>query len=189
MTEIDVTAFNVVEDTAGRTNEYVDALSQLSSLVVDAHTTVNGEDPEFILDVLQLGQFICDLKGKLPCGRQYDTLNPSLTEKLLTPQVLCDRQAERKGFAGAGEITSNQIVPLIHRIEAMLLNREQVHVTLGRQVLHCALVNFWEACKLSVVRCDYWHRRVGHLLKLTNINIVLLIASLGRGLCLNLLTI
>ena len=78
---------------------------------------------------------------------------------------------------------------LVHGIETVLLDREEVHVALGRQVLDRPLVNFGEASELSVVRRHYRHGRVGHLLELANVDVVLFLPSLCRAYCLDLFAV
>jgi len=73
-------------------------------------------------------------------------------------------------------------MPLVHWVEAVLLNREQACVALCSQVLNCSLVNFREARELTIYWSHDWHGRVSHLLQLANIDILLIPFPLRRAL-------
>ena len=79
-------------------------------------------------------------------------------------------------------------MPLVNRVEAMLLNREQIDVAFRSQVLNCPLVDFGEACELAIIGRDDGHRRVSNLLQLPDVDVVLVLLSL-RGLLIWLLAV
>lgn len=108
---------------------------------------------------------------------------------LLASEILDHGQAEGEGLARSRQITSDQIVALVHRIEAVLLDREKVQVALCCKSLDRSLVNLRVAGELAIFWRDDWHRRVGHLLELANIDIVLVLFPLCRSWGHNLLSV
>ena len=62
VTEVDVASLDVVEDSATSAHEKVDSAAQGPRLVVDVHTTVDGERIELVLVVLELCQLILNLR-------------------------------------------------------------------------------------------------------------------------------
>lgn len=53
--EVDISSLDVVKNTASRSNQDIDTLSELSSLIIDTNATINCQYFEFVIVVLQLG--------------------------------------------------------------------------------------------------------------------------------------
>ena len=66
------------------------------------------------------------LNCQFTCGGQHDGLNFSASQSLLTAQIFSHGQGETKGFARASQIARNNILSVEDRIEAKLLNGEEV---------------------------------------------------------------
>lgn len=61
--EVDVASLNMIEYTTTGSNKEVHSAAQCSGLVVDVHTTVNGERVELVLVMLQLLELVLHLDG------------------------------------------------------------------------------------------------------------------------------
>jgi hypothetical protein len=57
----------MVEYSSSGAHKEVHTFSELSGLVVNAHTTVDSQRSEFVGVVLNFGKFIRDLQSKLSC--------------------------------------------------------------------------------------------------------------------------
>lgn len=126
ITEVNVAAVDVVEDTTGGTDEDVNTVTKLARLIVDADATINGQNFELVVVMLDLLELATDLQGELSGGSQDDSLDASVTELLVLSKIFNDGKTESEGLAGTGEVTSNNVVSLVDGIEAVLLDGEQV---------------------------------------------------------------
>lgn len=89
----------MVEDTASGTNKNIDSISKLPCLIINAYATINGQNFEFVLTVLEFHHLIGHLKCKFSGWCQDDGLNSSCAQMLLTTEVLGDGKSESKCFA------------------------------------------------------------------------------------------
>ena len=124
--EVNVATLDVVEDAARRANEDVDTVAKLSRLVIDADATINSEYFELVFVVFDFFELSAHLQGQLSRGREDDSLDASLAQVLVLPEVLDDGQTEGERLARASQVARNNIVALVNWIEAVLLDGEQV---------------------------------------------------------------
>jgi len=69
----------------------------------------------------------------------------------LLTEALNNRETEGQGFTGSGQISSNEILIVVNRVETLRLHRKEVLDSTGRQLVHRHLCDLREACK-GVVR-------------------------------------
>lgn len=68
-TEINVASLKMVKDTASSTNEEIDSASEISSLVLDRHSTVDSKSTVFRLMMLQSTEFSRNLNNEITLSR------------------------------------------------------------------------------------------------------------------------
>jgi hypothetical protein len=59
--KVNVTAFDMVKNATSGSNKNVDSTTEFAGLVLDRHTSINGEGVELIGSVLDGGENICNL--------------------------------------------------------------------------------------------------------------------------------
>ena len=65
-------------------------------------------------------------------------------------KVLGNWQAESQSLTAAGQVTCNDILPIVDWIERLFLNREQVLDSARDKLLGRGSHDLWEACELSI---------------------------------------
>lgn len=65
----------MVEDSSCCSNKNVNSLSELTNLIFNVDTTIDSDNFELALVVLQFAHFVGDLKSKLSSRGQHDSLN------------------------------------------------------------------------------------------------------------------
>ena len=68
------------------------------------------------------------LNRELSGWAENDGLNLFLAQHVVLTEVLCYGQTEAQGFPTSGQVTSDYILAIVDRVEAMLLNWEQIFV-------------------------------------------------------------
>ena len=79
-------------------------------------------------------------------------------------KVLGNWQAESQSLTAAGQVACNDILPIVDRIERLLLNREQVLDSAGDKLLGRGSHDLWEAGELSILDSVALHIPHGVLL-------------------------
>jgi hypothetical protein len=114
----------MVENSTRCSYENIDALSQLSNLILDIDSAVHSHDSELTLVMLQFDHLVRHLESELSSWGQNDGLNFPGAEQFLSSQILDSRKTESECFSGPCEISRNEVPSLVHWVKTMLLNRE-----------------------------------------------------------------
>lgn len=85
--------------------------------------------------VFQSGKFILDLDCQLSGRAHEDGFDLASSELALFPQVLCQWQRECQRLSGASQVSRNDVFPIVDRVETVHLDREEVLVSTGKQLL------------------------------------------------------
>mmetsp|Transcript_12754 Transcript_12754/g.21517 ORF Transcript_12754/g.21517 Transcript_12754/m.21517 type:complete len:215 (-) Transcript_12754:247-891(-) len=152
--EINVLPFDVVKNPTGRADEDIDAASELADLVIDVDASVDGDDLELVVPVLELVELIGDLYGKLASGGQDDGLELIVSHLTLFPEPLDQRESESESLSRSCQIPSDQVVPMVHRVEAVLLDGEEALEPLVLQAFNGEFWDLGETQKLAIVGHD-----------------------------------
>ena len=163
----------MIKDTTACAYEEVYSLSKRSGLIFDVDTTVDCQRMEFMISMLQPGQFILHLDGKLARRSQNNCLNLSSSKQVLLSEVFSHREAEGQGFATSSEITCNYIFSVVDWVKALSLDREKVLVSATDQLRSRCSHNFWEARKLAILHSIVCHALCASL-QLVKINFPLI---------------
>ena len=81
-------------------------------------------------------QLSSDLYRQLSGWCQHYRLDFAGPQKIVFSEVLDSGQPKRNGLTRTSQISSNEIFPIINRVEAVLLNWEQIHVAFALHNLH-----------------------------------------------------
>lgn len=92
------------------------------------------------------------LDGKFSGGGETDGLQSALAEEPVLSEIFNNWECEPKGLSGASEISCDQVLSVVDGVEAVLLDREEVHDTSGLELGSSGLVDLGEA--LEVVASD-----------------------------------
>ena len=123
--KVDVASFDVVLDSPASSNEDVNTVLKLSSLSGDTDSSINSDDRELSWLMLDLGDLFSDLKRKLSGWREHDCLDLARPKEPVRSQVLNDWESEGERLARACQVPTDDILPLVDRLEAVLLNGKQ----------------------------------------------------------------
>ena len=88
----------------------------------------------------------CELSG----WAENDGLNLFLAQHVVLTEVLCYGQTEAQSFPTSSQVASDHILAIVNRIEAMLLDGEQILVVSRDQQLSRSRIDLGEAGKLAV---------------------------------------
>ena len=134
----------MVEDSAGSAYEEIDTISEMACLLLDTDTTVNSEYREFSIVVFYFLNLVSNLECQLTGRSQNDGLDPPRAEAFHLTQVLDSGKPKGKCLTRAGEVSGHDIIPLVNRVEAVLLDWKQVDITFFGQSVDGFVVNFRE---------------------------------------------
>jgi len=65
------------------------------------------------------------LNSELSRRAHHDCLNLALTQVAILTEILGRWQAEGKCFAATGQVARNHVLPIVDRVETVLLDREK----------------------------------------------------------------
>jgi hypothetical protein len=169
--EIDVAALDVIKDATGGSDKNFNAMSELARLVFNADTAVHGKNFEFVMPVLYFFELCGNLQCELSGRRQDDRLNAARAKVPLLAEEFDDWETEGKGLARTGQISRDNVVALVNRVEAVLLDGEQVDVTLRSQLFDRLRWDLRERGKLAIFRRFLGRRLGAHLTGLLRQNL------------------
>ena len=153
----------MVKDAAGGADKNFDPMSELARLFVDADSAIDGENFEFVVVVLDFLELSGHLQRKLSGRSQDDGLDAAGAKHLLLAEKFDDWQTESESFSGPGQVSGHNVIALVNRVEAVLLDREKVDVTFFLENLDCPV---WDLRRERLELAVLWselERRVGHV--------------------------
>ena len=118
MAQIDAAVLVMVHQAARRGHHDLAALCQAAGLLVHVGAAIDAGHLHFGHEIGQVLHIPCNLLGQLPGGGQ----NHSLGNLLLRVNMLCHRDAEGAGLAGAGGGFGNHIPAFHHQGDHLLLD-------------------------------------------------------------------
>ena len=118
MAQVDAAVLVMVHQAAGRGHHDLAALCQTAGLLVHVGAAVDTRHLDPRHKVSQIFHIPCNLLGQLSGGGQNDRLGPGL----FRVDMLGHRDAEGTGLAGAGGGFGDDIPPLHHEGDHLLLN-------------------------------------------------------------------
>lgn len=134
--EVDIAAVDVVEDAASGADKNFDPVSKMARLFVNADAAVDGENFEFVMVVFDLFELSGHLQRELSGRCQDDRLDAPGAKALLLAEKFDDRQTKSESLSRPGQVPGHDVIALVDRVEAVLLDREQVGEALFLEVLH-----------------------------------------------------
>ena len=91
------------------------------------------------------------LDSQLTGRAEHDRLDAPLTQQVLLAKVLCDWQTEGQSLATSCQVACDDILPLVNRVKAMLLDREKRGDASRAQRCSRPLVDLRDAGELAVL--------------------------------------
>ena len=133
----------MIEHTTSGTDEEIDTSGELTGLVLDGDTSVDSEDLVLVIVLLDAGELIGDLESELTGWGQDYGLDAAGAQELVLTEIFDYWQAESECFSGAGEISSDDVLTVVDRVETMLLNGKEVLDPASLQLLDSLYGYLW----------------------------------------------
>lgn len=149
--EIDIASFNMIKNPTSSSYKEINSFLELVSLVWDTYSTVNRDYFELIFVVFQHVHLTSYLKCKLSRRRNHDCLDVASVEKFTLSHLLYNWQSKCKSLAWSSQVSSNQILSLVDRVKAMLLDREKALDTIFIENLNSLVRDLRKIGELGVV--------------------------------------
>lgn len=146
--KVDVSSFHVIKDTSSGSNEQISSRFQSISLVLDADSTIYGDDSELFHGVLQLRQLTCNLQSKFSSWSEHNGLKLSSLKVFVLSKIFDHWNTKGQSFSRTCQISSYDVFAIINRRNASLLDRKQTSVPL---CLHDLDTFLWDHWKVDVV--------------------------------------
>lgn len=145
----------------------------MSDLIFDVDSAIDRNNPILVLVMFQFVQFVSNLDGQLSGWCQNNSLDPPSSKQLVSSHIFNNWKPKCESFSRPGKISRNDIISLIDRVEAVLLDWKQINVAFVTQHFDCALMNLREARKFTVIRSLNWNGVVSFVLQLANVVVLL----------------
>lgn len=122
--KVDIATFDMVLDSACCSYEKVNSSFESVCLILHTHSSIHSHYPKLIIVMFHFGEFICNLNSQLTSWSKNNWLNSPSSKKLFFTEILDSWETEGKCLAWPCKVPSNEILPLVDWVEAVLLNRK-----------------------------------------------------------------
>lgn len=147
--EINVAPLDVVFDSSTSSDEDVYTILKLPSLCGDTDSSINSDHRKLSWLMLEHVDLISDLKSQLSRWGKHDSLNFTRAKESVCSQVLDDWERKRKCLTRTCQVSSDEILPLVDWLEAVLLDREEAADTFGFEGCDGLWVDVWVVGEVS----------------------------------------
>lgn len=145
----------MIHYSTSRTYKNVDAPSQCMCLIVDIGAAVHTEDGVLVGMMLELGKGSSNLNSKLTGWSQDNRLRTPCLETLIRSQVLNDWKSECERLSGTGQVTDDQVLPIINILKRAILHWKQTDNSCRLQYFDRLLRDLWEVGEVAgILRSD-----------------------------------